>query len=222
MLENNYHDNRMMSVNHQPNIRHPENLEGYFRNFGLHSNYIAGSLSSKRLKTFLNLELLPLFIETGTNYGNGLKWAAQQNHFSKIFSVELDASRADYCKNLFANNSKVEIEQGDSVDYLAKIIPAVDCPCLIYLDAHYSGGISPHNPNHPVPLVEESNIILKSFYDLSQAVIIVDDVDCWDRSMIDALIKMYKEKSITSNYLDDSIIFCHDSWIKDQWKVLRQ
>jgi hypothetical protein len=220
MSGTNYHT--VQNTSNTPNVRHPENLQGYFRNFGLHPNYIAGSLASKRLNTFLKLESLPLFIETGTNYGNGVLWATKQINFTNIMSVELDESRTQYCKNMFADNPIVSIEQGDSVDYLNKIIPSVNTPCLIYLDAHYSGGISPHNPNHPVPLVEESTIILEKFYDLSQAVIIVDDVDCWDRSMIDALIEMYAHKNISGNYLDDSIIFCHDSWIRDQWKVLRQ
>jgi hypothetical protein len=217
---NTYHT--FQNTNNKPSIRHPENLQGYFRNFGLHSNYIAGSLASKRLNTFLKLENLSLFIETGTNYGNGVLWATKQKNFTSIMSVELDESRADYCKNMFVDNPVVSIEQGDSVDYLDSIIPTIKTPCLIYLDAHYSGGISPHNPNHPVPLVEESNIILEKFYDLSQTVVLVDDVDCWDRSMIDALLKMYAEKNIAGNYLDDSIIFCNDSWIRDQWKVLVQ
>lgn len=225
MFVNNYHNQTpyMTPVSTAPEsrVRHPENLKGYFRNFGLHPDYVPGSLASKRLNTFLKLEGIPTFIETGTNYGNGVKWATQQPHFTSIMSVELDESRAQHCKNLFAGNPIVKIEQGDSVDYLDRIISDIQTPSLIYLDAHYSGGISPHNPNHPVPLVEESTIILNKFYDLSNAVILVDDVDCWDRSMIDALIKMYAEKNISGNYLDDSIVFCYDSWIKDQWKTLR-
>jgi len=77
---------------------------------------------------------LPLLVETGTNYAHMIY--VQQNHFREIYSIELDARKAESARRKFAGRSNIHILEGDSGAALPRLLPALKGPCLFWLDGH--------------------------------------------------------------------------------------
>ena len=100
------------------------------------------------------------FIETGSHLGETSYWA--EKYFKNVISFE---AAEHYYKNLISSE-KINFIFGDSSKELSKFL--VD-NSIIYLDAHYSGGIT-HNS---YPLLSELSQINDS--QLLDLVIIVDD-----------------------------------------------
>ena len=184
----------------------------YKNNYNTHNNYVIGSLASKRLKDFFKIEKCGLFLETGTYKGDGVQWGLD-NNFSKIYSVELNKELYEYSNNRFSDKENVKISCCDTLHFLKTVIPTIKISSLLYLDAHISGGDSSHNANHPVPLKQESEIILNHFYDTTKLIVVVDDVRLWEKQLIDDLICLYKNKDMESAYIDDSIVFCNENFL---------
>ena len=186
----------------------------YTYNHKQHDGYILGNLNSKRLNQFFNIEGCKVFVETGTYKGDGVLWAIEQKQFTDIHSVELHLGLYEYSRRRLNGNSNVHLVNGDTVVFLDNLLPSIKQPTLLYLDAHISGADSTHNPNHPVPLIQETNSIFTKFYDLSQIVVVVDDERLWGEGMLSQLKTMYAEKGMVDSYVDDSVVFCNKSWIK--------
>lgn len=191
----------------------------YTNNYKQHSDYMLGNLKSKRLQEFFNIEKCNIFVETGTYKGDGALWATEQNHFEQIYSVELHLGLFEYSKRRLSNYSNVTIKNGDTVEFLNSLLPTLNKPTLLYLDAHISGSDSSHNPNHPVPLVQETTTIFSKFYDLNQLIVVVDDERLWGDGMLNHLKTMYAEKGMVDSYVDDSVVFCNKSWLKNAQDV---
>lgn len=119
---------------------------------------------------------LPVFVETGTLYGDMV--AATKRRFSKIYSVELDGTLYALAKERFSRWSHITILQGDSADVLKGILGEIDTPCLFWLDAHYSGGITAKG-RRETPIVEEVQQIL-GHYLAQRHVILIDDARLFD------------------------------------------
>jgi len=86
------------------------------------------------LRKYLN----PVFVETGTKYGNGVR-AALNAGFQKVYSIEIVPERYKKSRQKFSkeiSNGKVEIVLGDSAEKLEEIISHVGCPITFWLDAH--------------------------------------------------------------------------------------
>lgn len=193
----------------------------YDYNFDTHSNYILGSLRSKRLCDRFFIDKLSIFIETGTYMGDGVKWALENDRksFSKIMSVEYAKGLSDHCNMLFNKFPQVTIENSDTVLFLENITHSLNAPTLFFLDAHKTGGVgADYNKDHPIPLILESNIILDNFYNLNELIVVIDDerasVLDEEYPQIDDLIKLYSAKGLISCYMDDSCIFCSPKWLR--------
>ena len=109
-------------------------------------------------------------IETGTFRGDMVN--AQKETFSKIFSVELDKKLAEKAKRKFAEYNHISIFQGDSVELLPEIMGQITGPCLFWLDAHYSGGITARG-DEDTPIIQELNYIFDNSN--KDHVILIDD-----------------------------------------------
>jgi hypothetical protein len=181
----------------------------FTNNLGQHPAYILGMLSSKRLKDFFNLP--EIFIETGTCKGDGVDWAL--TNFNEIVSTEIYESLFLYSKDKFKNNDNVIIENLDTLDFLNKKVPELNKSTFFYLDAHASDNNCGSHPNHPVPFVQESEIILNNFYDLNEMIVAIDDERCWSEQMKNDVINLYKKYNMSDIYLDDTIIFCNKKWL---------
>ena len=184
----------------------------YNHNFGQHENYIHGHLQKKRIIDFFNISEIENFVETGTYKGSGVQWAVDSK-FKNIFSTEIHNGLYTESKNRFESFDNVQIFNSDTIHFLKNILPTINSKTLFYLDAHISGEDSSHNPNYPVPLIEESKEIINLFYDINECIIVIDDERLWSDILIGNLINLFESLGLTSIYLDDSIIFCNKKYL---------
>lgn len=145
-------------------------------------------------------------IETGTYLGEMI--LAQMNWFDKIYSIELDKKLYEYNKKQFANNYKIELIHGDSGKSLKLILDKINTPAVIFLDGHYSGGITAKG-ELMCPIYNELDLIFQSIY---PHLIIIDDRRLFngneDYPIYDDLIKYIntKKSNIKIELFDDLII----------------
>jgi len=97
---------------------------------------------------------------------------ATKNIFSKIFSVELDKTLYEQAKKKFAKFAHISIIQGDSSEVLPPILAEITQPCLFWLDAHYSGGLTAKG-NLETPIMRELKLIFT--HASGEQVILIDD-----------------------------------------------
>ena len=112
----------------------------------------------------------PVFIETGTYMGEMID--AVLNLFPKIISIEFDLKLAQRAKNKYSSMRHVTILQGDSGTLLPELLAGIKEPCLFWLDAHYSGGVT-GQADSETPIVKEIKAILE--HPCSNHVILIDD-----------------------------------------------
>lgn len=120
----------------------------------------------REFESFIN----PVFIETGSYVGDGIK-AALRCGFPKVISIELSAKYYEGCKERFKDNSNVHLYHGNSVDLLEGILSKIKTPCTFWLDAHYCGDTT---GNKGVPLMEELEIIAQ--HPIKTHTILIDDM----------------------------------------------
>ena len=77
----------------------------------------------------------PVFVETGTYEGGGVRMALSLG-FPDVRSVELDAVRAAALKAQFAGNGAVRLYQGNSAERLPEMLADVETGATFWLDAH--------------------------------------------------------------------------------------
>jgi hypothetical protein len=83
-----------------------------------------------------------IFIETGSCYGRSIELALKAGYIF-VRSVEAKEEFYNHCKALFANDERVKLYLGKSVDKLEEMIGDVkNYPCVFWLDAHVSGEAS--------------------------------------------------------------------------------
>jgi hypothetical protein len=110
------------------------------------------------------------FIETGTYLGVTTKRCAP--HFDKVYTIELDKTLADQATTFLSNNKNVQVLQGDVLTQLPEILNRDIENVLIFLDAHFSGGVTACG-DLPEPAIEELTILSK-FSDKISGIIIDD------------------------------------------------
>lgn len=112
------------------------------------------------------------FIETGTHTGNTVE-VARQLGFKNIYSVELSDKWYKHCAERFGGYEGIHILQGDSSEKLKEILSLVDGPCVIWLDAHYSGGDTACG-DLPCPIYGELDVIAAD--KCKEHTILIDDM----------------------------------------------
>jgi len=128
------------------------------------------TLKQKIVKMYANKFLINIFIETGTYLGEMVN--ATRKIFKKIYSIELDDELYKNAKKKFSKYNHISIIQGDSSKILPTILSKIKQPCLFWLDAHYSGGITAKG-EFETPIMQELNYILNS--SKYNHVILIDD-----------------------------------------------
>ena len=116
-----------------------------------------------------------LFVETGTNIGttvDEVKWS-----FKHVFSIELDPTLAQGCKERFTDDTNVTIIQGDSAVVLPYICKTLDEPTFFWLDGHWCGGNTAKGPLD-CPLLHEIKAIMD--YCTVECVVAIDDARLFD------------------------------------------
>ena len=112
-----------------------------------------------RIRRLANENRCETFIETGTFYGQMVRFA--RDNFSEVISIEIFPPF--YRQNVaqFARDKKVHILLGDSGKNLPEAISIASGRILFWLDGHYSGsgtGIG----EKVSPIVEELRLIAKT------------------------------------------------------------
>lgn len=77
-----------------------------------------------------------IFIETGTNTGNGIANALALD-FKTIYSIEIDANNYYFAKERWKNHKNVTILLGDTANHIQSIIENISTPVFFWLDAHF-------------------------------------------------------------------------------------
>lgn len=125
---------------------------------------------TKIIKKYAGRFKIDVFIETGTYQGDTI--SAVKSCFKEIFSIELDEVLFEKAKNKFAKERRIHILKGDSRKELYDILNRINKPCLFWLDAHYSGGITA-GKEEGAPIVEELKCIFA--HPVKKHVILIDD-----------------------------------------------
>jgi len=76
-----------------------------------------------------------IFIETGTQIGNGIDTAMYVG-FEEIWSIEANIELYAKCRERFKDNPKVKIIGGDARERFPILMKRIDEPATIWLDAH--------------------------------------------------------------------------------------
>jgi len=85
--------------------------------------------------------------------------ASVKRVFSRIVSIELDATLYRRARSRFDPYPHIEIVRGDSAVALAHVVRERPEPCVFWLDAHYSGGETAHG-DRETPIEAEVAIVL--------------------------------------------------------------
>jgi hypothetical protein len=124
---------------------------------------------------YANKYSIATLVETGTYLGHMVN--ATKRRFKQIYSIELEPVLYKRAATKFSRYGHITILQGDSGQGLPKILSHIYSPCLFWLDAHYSGGITAKG-NLETPIVLELEHILS--HPLAHAhVILIDDARCF-------------------------------------------
>jgi hypothetical protein len=109
-------------------------------------------------------------VETGTYLGDMV--SACRGVFERIISIELDPDLHARAKQRFARNPSIELLLGDSGTILRDVLERQTSPCVFWLDAHYSAGLTAKG-RVDSPILEELRLILK--HPVAGHVILIDD-----------------------------------------------
>jgi hypothetical protein len=139
-----------------------------------------------------------IFIETGTYKGGTIE--VMSNLFKNLYTIELSKMLYLTSKERLKALKNIKFLNGDSIAMLPKVLNEVDQQAIIWLDGHYSGGITAKGISE-CPVFGELEAIHKFGKDLKH-IILVDDIRCFDGKrdypMVEDVIK--KIKYIDQNY----------------------
>lgn len=117
---------------------------------------------------------LQILVETGTYLGAMV--SATKEQFKRIVSIELDLALYKRACKKFARYPHILLVHGDSGELLEKMLSDIREPCLFWLDAHLSSGITTMSTTE-TPILQELSTILH--HAISDHVILIDDARCF-------------------------------------------
>jgi hypothetical protein len=97
---------------------------------------------------------------------------AMRQVFKRIVSIELSPELSTYAAGRFIRHRHIQIIEGDSAKRIREIVTEISEPCLFWLDAHYSAGVTARGEQDS-PIVQELKAILSERED--RDVILIDD-----------------------------------------------
>lgn len=133
------------------------------------------SIKRGTLQYLLKKHHIHNFIETGTYRGETT--ASIAPYVQKVYTVELSVALHAAAVEQFAQTPHVICLHGDSGDLLAGILEELEEPALLWLDGHYSGGITAKGSEHS-PILRELQHISTSTH-ANAHVILIDDARCF-------------------------------------------
>jgi hypothetical protein len=115
-----------------------------------------------------------VLVETGTLMGDMIY--AQRNSFDRLYSIELDDLLYQSAVCRFRSWPHIEVLHGDSGILLPTLLACIACPCLFWLDAHYSGDGTAKGESD-TPISYELLAILR--HPIRNHVVFIDDARCF-------------------------------------------
>jgi hypothetical protein len=109
------------------------------------------------------------FIETGTFRGATAEWASR--HFEVVHSIERAESLYRETSQRLSHIENLSLHLGDTREILPELTTALDRPAVLWLDAHWSGGVT-SGEGDECPLMDELAIADRA---ASEIAILVDD-----------------------------------------------
>lgn len=97
----------------------------------------------------LRRHLNPVFIETGTLYGHGVR-AALRCGFHRIFSTEMDQKVGEPVRKRYRTLPTVTVFTDPSDVMLRRVLPDLRVPATFWLDAHPPGDLDFDEPACPL------------------------------------------------------------------------
>jgi hypothetical protein len=113
---------------------------------------------------------LDTLIETGTYLGDMI-WALRRR-FCDIESVELQPELYERAQSRFAACPNIHLHLGDSAAVLPEILTRLRAPAIVWLDGHYSGGVTAGESREPPLLAEVTHVLASASF---KPVILIDD-----------------------------------------------
>lgn len=120
---------------------------------------------------------LKTLVETGTYLGQTVE--SLSHWFEAVYSIELDPDLFEAASRRFEGRANVHLVLGDSTAALPDLLEHMWCPCLFWLDGHYSGPGTAHG-TVASPIRAELDAI--SSHGRDDHVILVDDARLFDGS----------------------------------------
>jgi len=120
--------------------------------------------------------LHPIFIETGSHVGNGIRRALDAG-FKNIYSIELSYKFYKNCCLRFEDELQVRLYKGDASEVLPEILKDINEPVTFWLDAHYSGDDTAIGEHHS-SLLQELDAIKQ--HPVKTHTILMDDIRIWE------------------------------------------
>lgn len=122
------------------------------------------------IEKYAKLYSCEVFIETGTYLGDTI--FSQKSNFKKLISIELAEKLYKAAVRRFKKYPHIEILFGNSGELLYKIMPRINSRALLWLDGHYSGGITAKGKTES-PVYNELDAIFSN--NKSRHIILIDD-----------------------------------------------
>ncbi len=153
-------------------------------------------LKKEVLAKYLN----PVFVETGTAYGNGVQTALECG-FKSIYSTEPNELLYKLCLNRFEGVENIHLYNLNSEDFLQEFLTMNNDGDYVtyYLDSHRNGRKDP-TFQKPCPILEELNIIFNMNAD-DYFTILIDDVRLFKNKKwgisLEQILEYAKDMNIT-------------------------
>jgi hypothetical protein len=148
------------------------------------------------------------FIETGTYLGVTTRRCS--SHFDRVYTIELDPELAKQASDFLKDRQNVKVLQGDAIDLLATVLKEDISDILVFLDGHFSGGVTACG-SMPEPAIEEIKILAQ--WKSKIAGIIIDDFRLFgtelgfpSKSILFETIEKYLPEFSVTVFLDQIII----------------
>lgn len=118
-----------------------------------------------------------IVIETGTHRGWGaFRWS---RFFDAVHTVELSEELYNSSREKYGHIDSITFHNNSSPEFLKEILPTIEDRCIIFLDAHGSGGDTVYDEEvgrYGSPVLDEL-LAIKDFSTRNDHIIIYDDAD---------------------------------------------
>lgn len=118
-----------------------------------------------------------LWVETGTYLGHTTKLLTK--HGSFVYSIEPDPTLSSNAISKFSSYPNVRIIRGLSEEVFPTLLPNLQGDINLWLDGHYSAGITHRGPQD-TPILDELSEISNNLINFRNVCVMIDDVRCFN------------------------------------------